>query len=91
MPTSPSQRQVRHPFLLRATTRQQGAVAIVVALSMVVLVGFLGLAIDGGRLYLTKTELQNGADACALAASYELTVEPGGLPRRFHQRFRNLA
>jgi hypothetical protein len=83
MPTSPSQRQVRHPFLLRATTRQQGAVAIVVALSMVVLVGFLGLAIDGGRLYLTKTELQNGADACALAASYELTGAPAITPAAF--------
>ena len=40
------------------------------------LIGFIGLALDGGHLYLTKTELQNGADACALAASYELTGSP---------------
>jgi Flp pilus assembly protein TadG len=53
--------------------RQRGAVAIIVALSLVVMVGFMGLAIDGGRLDLTKTELQNAADACALAAAYELT------------------
>jgi hypothetical protein len=51
-------------------------VAIIVGLAMVVLVGFIGLALDGGHLYLTKTELQNGADACALAASYELTGAP---------------
>jgi len=57
-------------------SRQRGAVAIVVGLMAVVLVGFIGLAIDGGHLYLTKTELQNGADACALAASYELTDAP---------------
>lgn len=51
-------------------------VAIVVGLSLAVMLGFVGLAIDGGRLYLTKTELQNAADACALAASYELTGAP---------------
>ena len=55
---------------------QRGAVAIITALSLVVLVGFAGLALDGGHLYLTKTELQNGADACALSASYELTGAP---------------
>jgi len=56
--------------------RERGVVAIVVALLLTVMVGFLGLAIDGGRLYLAKTELQNTADACALAASYELTGAP---------------
>jgi len=56
--------------------RQRGAVAIVVGLMITVLVGFIGLALDAGHLYLTKTELQNSADACALAASYELTGAP---------------
>lgn len=56
--------------------RQHGAVAIIVALSMVVLIGFAGLALDGGQLYVSKTEQQNAADACALAASYELTGSP---------------
>lgn len=56
--------------------KQSGAVAIITALALVVLVGFAGLALDGGHLYLTKTELQNAADACALAASYELTGSP---------------
>jgi hypothetical protein len=55
---------------------QRGAVAIIVGLTLAVLVGFAGLAIDGGRLYVNKTELQNAADACALAASYELTGAP---------------
>jgi len=56
--------------------RQRGVVAIITALAIVVLMGFAGLALDGGHLYLTKTELQNAADACALAASYELTGSP---------------
>lgn len=63
--------------------RQRGAVAIVVGLLIAVLVGFIGLALDGGHLYLTKTELQNSADACALAASYELTGAPSIAPASF--------
>ena len=55
---------------------QRGAIAIIVGLSLAVLIGFAGLALDGGRLYLTKTELQNAADACALAAAYELSGAP---------------
>lgn len=55
---------------------QGGAVAIIAAISLPVLVGFAGLAIDIGRLYVTKTELQNAADACALAAARELTCDP---------------
>ncbi len=53
--------------------QQRGTVAVIVALSMVVLVGFVGLALDLGKLFVTKTELQNSADACALAAARELT------------------
>lgn len=60
----------------RSCARERGAVAIVVGLLIVILVGFVGLALDGGHLYLTKTELQNGADACALAASYDLSGAP---------------
>ena len=56
--------------------RQRGVVAILVGLTIAVMVGFVGLALDGGHLYLTKTELQNGADACALAASRALTGAP---------------
>ncbi len=55
---------------------QTGAVAVIVALSILVLVGFAGLALDAGQLYVTKTELQNAADACALSAAYELTGDP---------------
>ncbi len=46
--------------------------AIIVALSIAVLIGMIGLAVDLGRMFVIKTELQNAADACALAAAKEL-------------------
>ena len=56
--------------------RQRGAVAIIAALALPLLIGFAGLAIDLGRMYVQKTELQNATDACALAAARELTCDP---------------
>jgi Flp pilus assembly protein TadG len=57
----------------REYRNERGAVAILVALSMAVLLGFFGLAFDLGKLYIAKSELQNAADACVLAAARELT------------------
>ncbi|HEY0563821.1 MAG TPA: Tad domain-containing protein [Methylophilus sp.] len=51
---------------------QTGAVAIIVALALPVIIGMAGLALDLGKLFITKTELQNAADACALSAAREL-------------------
>jgi len=59
--------------LPRVLARERGAVAIIVALMIVVLVGFIGLALDLGKLYVSKSELQNRADSCALAAARDLT------------------
>jgi hypothetical protein len=62
----------------RAPSAQKGSVLIMVAISAAVLIGFLGIVIDLGRLFVTKTELQNAMDACALAAAAEL--KPGVNP-----------
>lgn len=59
--------------LARRQARQRGAVAIIMGLMIVVLVGFIGLALDLGKLYVAKSELQNSADSCALAAARDLT------------------
>lgn len=64
------------PKTITTRPQQRGAVAIITALSLVALVGFAGLALDLGRLYVNKTELQNAADACALAAATKLTCDP---------------
>lgn len=67
-------------------SQQRGAIAIIVALSLAVMLGFAGLSIDLGRLYVNKTELQSAADACALAAARELVCDPtagGTCPGQF--------
>ncbi len=55
---------------------QRGAISIIIGLSMLVMIAAAGLALDSGRLYIGKTETQNAADACALAASQDLTGAP---------------
>ncbi|MDP3038101.1 MAG: pilus assembly protein TadG-related protein, partial [Rhodocyclaceae bacterium] len=62
-------------------SRQRGAVAVVVGLSLVVLIGFLGLVLDLGQLFITRTELQNAADAAALAGAKELDGTVAGITR----------
>ncbi|MCR1163526.1 Tad domain-containing protein [Paenarthrobacter sp. UW852] len=47
--------------------KERGAVSVLVALMMVVLLGFAALAVDVGAVYAEKAQLQNGADAAALA------------------------
>jgi len=50
-------------------TARRGAILIWIALFMLVLIGFVGLATDTGLVVLSANELQNGADASALAAA----------------------
>lgn len=50
-----------------AESNEKGAATIIVAGMMVVLLGFAALAVDVGALYAEKAQLQNGADAAALA------------------------
>ncbi len=54
-------------------SRQRGAIAVAFIVLSVLLLGFVALGTDAGRLYVSKTELQNAADACALAAAAALT------------------
>lgn len=61
--------------------RQRGAVAVVVGIAIFVLVGMIGLALDLGQMFVNKTELQNAADACALAAARELDGNADALDR----------
>jgi hypothetical protein len=56
-------------------------VAVVVGLTIFVLVGMIGLALDLGQMFVNKTELQNAADACALAAARELDGNADALTR----------
>lgn len=46
---------------------ERGAIAVLVALLLVVLLGFAALAVDAGLLYSERAQVQNGSDAAALA------------------------
>lgn len=59
--------------------RQGGAVAVVVGISIVLLVGFLAMVIDLGHLYVAKTGLQNAADAAALSGVKQLDGSADGI------------
>ncbi len=54
---------------LNIKTQRRGATVALVAVSLVVILGFTALTIDLGRLYLVRTELQAAADSAALAGA----------------------
>jgi Flp pilus assembly protein TadG len=59
-------RSMRHQYLRK---RDKGVVAVIVALLLPVLLGFGALAVDIGYRFLIQNEMQNAADATALAAA----------------------
>jgi Flp pilus assembly protein TadG len=60
--------------ILRQLIDESGQVVLVAALCMVVLIGFVGIAVDVGYLRFEKRRLQAAADAAALAAALEVRV-----------------
>jgi Flp pilus assembly protein TadG len=61
---------------------ESGTVAIITAILMVVLLGFLALAVDVGHLATVKNELQNAADAAALAGARALVFKEGAMVQK---------
>jgi len=58
--------------LISKFKNQRGVTAVVVAIVIAVLMGFVALAVDIGYVAATKNELQNAADAAALAGAWLL-------------------
>lgn len=54
----------------RRSQATRGQVLVIASLAFVVLIGMLGLAIDGGRGYWERRQAQNAADHAALAAAW---------------------
>lgn len=52
-----------------AQNGERGAISVLVAILMVVLLGFAALAVDVGMLYAERTQLRNGSDAAAVAVA----------------------
>jgi hypothetical protein len=60
-------------FLSKIIKEEKGQVMVIVALAMVVLLGFTALAVDGGALYLARRQAATAADAAALAGALDLS------------------
>jgi Flp pilus assembly protein TadG len=58
---------------------ERGSILAVSAFGMLALVLALGLCVDVSHLYVVKAELQNAADASALAGASALNSSPGGI------------
>lgn len=61
---------------------EQGSITPILALALVALVGAMAVSIDVGQLFLVKNDLQNVADAAALAGAKKLLQDklPDGAP-----------
>ena len=49
--------------------RESGQAIVLLAIAFTVLLGFVALAIDGGRVYMERSKAQNAADAAAMSAA----------------------
>ncbi len=64
---------------INSNVREHGAILFIVAASLFILIGFLGLAFDLGHMYNNKSLLQNMADSCALAGGSALDGTSAGI------------
>ena len=61
--------------------RESGYALLAVGACLVGMIATLGLAVDAGRLYIVRNEIQAYTDSAALAAAMELDGTSGGISR----------
>jgi len=66
-------------FRNRCDAASRGFVLVTAAVSVVAILGMMGLCLDLARLYIAKNELQNYADAAAIAAANRLDGTAAGI------------
>jgi hypothetical protein len=74
MPGTPGGK-AQHP--LRRSAR--GQAIVIIALAMFVLIGLVGLAVDGGSMYLQRRTAQNSTDGAALAGTKTMLIAYEGM------------
>jgi Flp pilus assembly protein TadG len=72
---------VDHMHARELWDNRDGAVIPYLAMMLAVIIGLAALALDASRLMNLQTQLQNGADALALAGSAELDRRPDSIIR----------
>lgn len=68
--------EVHRPPPARPQPRQRGALLLTASLWLVALIGLTAVVIDAGHLMVVRVQLQNAADAAALAGANCLTRTP---------------
>src|SRR4051794_11005698 len=70
------------PMLLNKRRQREGTVVVIAAVSMIAVLSFVALSLDGGMLLDKRRSAQASADAAAYAAACELYINwfnKGGL------------
>ena len=68
---------MRHRIFRRAAADEEGAVLVIITLSLIALFGMMVLVVDVGSLLFTRRALVNAADAAALAAAQSCGQKEG--------------
>ncbi|HWN10476.1 MAG TPA: pilus assembly protein TadG-related protein [Pyrinomonadaceae bacterium] len=80
----------RQTRAINSRKEERGSVLAIAAISMLSLVLATGMAIDVSHLYTAKSELQNAADAAALAAASQLSSTRGGIKQAVSEATKTL-
>lgn len=65
----------QHPL----RTKARGQAIVIIALAMFVLIGLVGLAVDGGSMFLQRRTAQNSTDGAALASTKTMLIAYQGM------------
>ena len=63
--------RIRNPSPKRRSA-ERGQIIAIWAVGLPMLLGVLALALDGGKLFVSRLHLQNAADAASLASAQEI-------------------
>lgn len=74
---------------LQALREERGAIFVLTALLLPLLLGCLGFAYDAGNLYMHKARLQNTADAAALAGARAFVDEAASQRKTLRTQYMN--
>jgi Flp pilus assembly protein TadG len=72
-----NQNQMQLKLIFSKLNDQQGVSAVLIAVCLFMLMAFVALAIDVSHLVVARNELQNAADAGALAGAGDLYTDDG--------------
>lgn len=74
---------------LQSMREERGAVFVLTALLLPVMLGFMGFAYDVGNLYMYKARLQNVADAASLAGARAFVEEAASKRKTYRNQYLN--